>query len=174
MGVKPRPFPQAAVGAQQAGVHLGEGGKVRAADLFLALDDPANGDRQFAVCGQQGSYRSQAGGDLALVVGSAPGVQFAIAHGGLKGRRVPQVKRVGRLHVIVIVKQERKRAAPLALAIDCRGRALDAESLCAEPGVVEQRLDQGSGLVYAHVLGTDARLATELFEQQARFVGVRV
>ena len=48
-------------------------------------------------------------GDLALVVDSAAGKDFSIADRRLKRRRLPEVERVGRLNVVVSVKEDVRR-----------------------------------------------------------------
>ena len=136
-----------------------------AADLFFALNDPTDGDRQLTVSSPQGTHRCQAGRDPPLVVRHAARVQLVVAHRWLKGRRVPQVKRVGRLDVIVVIEQQRERAAAPLFAIDRRRRALYAEALRAETGLDQQRFDQIGRLVHPQALRRDTRLATELFEQ---------
>ena len=47
---------------------------------------------------------------LALVVGGAAGVEVAVAHGGLERGREPGLKRLGGLHVVMPVDQQRRLA----------------------------------------------------------------
>lgn len=176
LDVEPASLPQAAVSAQQLGVALGDGRKVRAAHLFLALHDPADGDRQFTIGGAQGANGCQARGDLALVVRDAPCVQLAVALRRLKGRRVPQVERLGGLDVIVVVEQEGERAAAPLLAIDRRWRPLGAQPLRLKTRIAQQRFGQVGSLIDAHALRPHARLAAEMLDQRPRFslVGFQV
>ena len=48
--------------------------------------------------------------DLALVVGRPARVDLAVADRGLERRRLPQVERIDRLHVVVAVEEDRRRA----------------------------------------------------------------
>src|SRR6267378_3876203 len=43
--------------------------------------------------------------DLPLIVGGAATKKFAFAHGGLKGRRGPEIEGLSRLHVVMSVKK---------------------------------------------------------------------
>ena len=84
--------------------------EVRAADLFLALEDDPDVHRQLAVLLQMRLDRLEVHEDLALVVGRSAGVDLAVADRRLEGRRLPQVERIDRLHVVVAVEQNRRRA----------------------------------------------------------------
>jgi hypothetical protein len=71
-----RALPETRVGGQQIPVRLDDLGEMRAADLFLALDDPADTDRKLAVALAQRSDRREPDRELALVVGDAAGVDL--------------------------------------------------------------------------------------------------
>ena len=43
--------------------------------------------------------------DLSFVVGGATAEKVAVANGGLEGRRGPEIKRLGRLHVVMAIKK---------------------------------------------------------------------
>ena len=76
------------------------------AELLLALDEKVEVDTGPAA----GLDRFQETEDLALVVGGATGEQAAAAHGRLERRRLPLVERVRRLHVVVPVDEQGRRA----------------------------------------------------------------
>jgi hypothetical protein len=65
--------------------------EVDAPGLLLALDDPLDRDRQFAVPVAQGMDRGEARRDAAFVVGGAACVELAVALSRLERRRRPQV-----------------------------------------------------------------------------------
>ena len=100
---------------------------VLAAGLLLAFEQELHVDRQLAGGLQQALDGFDLDVDLALVVAGAARVDVVAAHFGLERRRLPLVQRIGRLHVVVAVEQERRlarRAQPfrvdqrIALAFD--------------------------------------------------------
>ena len=84
--------------------------EVDAADFLFALEDDLDVHRQPAVLLQVRFDRLEVHEDLALVVGGAARVDLAVAHGRLERRRLPQIERVDRLHVVVAVEENRRRA----------------------------------------------------------------
>src|SRR6476661_9862453 len=66
-----------------------------------------NVERRFLAAVEYRLIRLEQTVDLPLVIGSAPGVQLAIADGGRERRRGPLVERIGRLDVVVAVDQKR-------------------------------------------------------------------
>jgi len=135
--------------------------EVDAPGLLLALDDPLDRDRQFAVPVAQGMDRGEARRDAALVVCGAAGVELAVALGRLERRRVPQIQRAGRLHVVVIVEQQREGGAPVLLAVDDRRRVRDRQPARREAGLAQEGVRQGSHLVDAHAFGGHTGLAAQ-------------
>ena len=91
---------------------LGQRRQMRAADLLLALDEELELQRQFAVDRLVDLGRVDAGQRVALVIHRAAGVELAVAHRCLVGRRLPLLQRVGRLHIIVRVAEQTPRARP--------------------------------------------------------------
>ncbi|MEJ7666445.1 MAG: hypothetical protein WKG07_46485 [Hymenobacter sp.] len=92
--------------------------EVGAADLLFALDQELHVDRQVAVLLQMRLNRLEVHEDLALVVGRAARVDLAVANRRLERRGRPQVKRIDRLHIVVAVEQDGRRARrsePLAI-----------------------------------------------------------
>ena len=79
-----------------------------AADLLLAVTRDAQVDGELAGRGEQ-LRRLQEHVQLALVVGDAAGVEPAVALDELERIRVPELERVGRLHVEVPVAEDRGR-----------------------------------------------------------------
>jgi hypothetical protein len=110
--------------------------EVGAADLLLALDDELQVDRQRALALQQAPHRLDLVEHLALVVDGAPGARLALDDDRLERRRVPQLERVDRLHVVVAVDEDRRRAGagvqPVAVHGGGPGRLQDLDVL--EPG----------------------------------------
>ena len=97
--------------------------------------------------------------DLALVVGRAARVDLAVADGGLKRRRLPELDGIDRLDVVVAVEEDRRRAfgaEPVAIDDGVAGRfeepdigQADAAHLVGRPfgaaahiaGMLRQRAD---------------------------------
>src|SRR5262249_45058179 len=127
------PFPEARVRLEQGGVLARKGVEVRAADLLLALDDPADPDRQLPLGLQQRPDGGQPCRDLPLVVRRAPGVEPSVSNRRLEWRRFPQLERVDGLDVVVVVEQDGVHAPAAALAVDGRRCALDLEPERLEP-----------------------------------------
>ena len=75
-----------------------------AADLLLAVEREADVDRQRALVGEL-PRRLDEHEHVPLVVGDPAGVELAVAPGQLERRRLPELERVGRLHVEVRVRQ---------------------------------------------------------------------
>ncbi len=101
-------LPPATVGAQLGGVLRHEVAQAGAADLFLALDDPAHLERQrAAVSGLHRPDGRQPRNEFALVVAGPAPVEPPGALGQHERRRVPQIEGAFRLHVVVVVDQQR-------------------------------------------------------------------
>ena len=144
--------------------------EVLAADFLLALDEDLDVDRQRPGLLQPGLDGLEVHEDLALVVGRAARVDLAVAHRRLKRRRLPQVHRVDRLHVVVPVEQHRRRAGGAEpVGVDDRvARRLDQPTFCipmrsqlvggplgapAHVGLMlRQRADAGNGEVALQLL----------------------
>jgi hypothetical protein len=78
-------LPEAAVGLQQFDVLLDDRVEVRARNLLLAFDDPADRQRRRAARLAQGADRREPDSGLGLVVGSAAGVEPAVPKVGSNG-----------------------------------------------------------------------------------------
>ena len=79
------------------------------AGLLLAVAREAHVDRQLPGRGElAGGGQQQV--ELALVVGDAAAVEVLAADLGLERRRLPQLERIGRLHVEVAVAEDGRRA----------------------------------------------------------------
>ena len=118
-------------------------------------------DRQLAVLLQVRLDGLEVHEDLALVVGRAARVDLAVAHGGFERRRLPQLDRIDRLHVVVAVEEDRRRpfgAQPVAVDDGKAGRLDQPHVLHADaPHLVGRPL--GAALHVAGMLGqrADAR-----------------
>jgi len=84
---------------------------VRRAGFLLALHDQLDGDRRRlgTAYGQAGPDAQRVEEHLALVVGGAPREQAAVALGRFERRALPLLQRLGRLDVVVPVKQDARR-----------------------------------------------------------------
>jgi hypothetical protein len=135
------------------------------ADLLLGVEREPEVDRKLARLGEL-ARRLDEHEEMRLVVGDAAGVEPPVALGQLERRRLPEVERVGRLHVEVRVAEDRRRGiralgggqladderAP-AVPGDDVGRAAGAADALRDPvrggldvlRVVRVRADRGNG-----------------------------
>src|SRR5262249_36715282 len=134
-------FPQRAVGAEQLDVPADDRVEVRAADLLLALDDPPDPDRKLAVLLAERPDDRETNGELTLVVARAAREQLAVALRRFEGRRLPEVERVARLDVVVVVEQEREVSPARLLSVHRR---------CSAVGPELPRLEPRSGQQFLH------------------------
>ena len=111
----------------------------RAAALLLALDHEAQVERQRAAEALRGEHE---GKGRALVVGAAAGPDLAVFHDGFERRRLPEVKGVRGLDVVVAVDDERGLLGiDDAGAVD-GGEPLPLEEPRLEPRLLEPRADE--------------------------------
>ena len=106
-----------------------------AADFLLALDDELHVHRQASVLLQVRFDRLEVHEHLALVVGGAARVDLAVADRRLERRRLPEIQRIDRLHVVVAVEQNRRRtrrAEPVAVHHRIAGRLDQPDVLQAD------------------------------------------
>ena len=164
VGKRAAPLPEASVRVEEVDVAADDLVEVRAPDLLLALDDPADPHRELAARLAHRSNRCEPNRKLGLVVGRAAREQLPVAHRRLERRRLPEVERIDRLHVVVVVQEEREVAGARELAVDRRRGAVDRQLPCLEAGAGEQLLDELRGLRELLSLGRDARLPAEELE----------
>src|SRR5256885_16352828 len=106
----------------------------------------------------------QEGRSFTIVEGYASSVEKAAALGRVEGRRGPLVQRIGRLHVVVVVDEQRALAAA-SLADDRRRPAVDGQRLCRDATALLRSVqDDLRGLRNADALRRDGRLADEDLE----------
>src|ERR1700729_4358862 len=80
---------------------------VRGRNFLLALDEHRNGYRRRTVPSQQrGGVRRDSG----LIIGGTTAEQPAVAFRRLERLRGPQIRRSGRLDVVMRIKQDRRRS----------------------------------------------------------------
>ena len=166
------------VGFERVLVRDDEVVEVRAADLFLALENDPDVHRQPAVLLQVRLDGLEVHEDLALVVGRAARVDLAVADGRLERRRLPQVERIDRLHVVVAVEQDRRRALraePVAVH-DRIARRLDEPDVLHADAAHLVRAPLGATLDVGRVLGqrADARDGEQGLQFLEVFVAVDV
>ena len=163
-------FPEASVGLQQLGVTLDDCVEVRARDLLLALDDPADRHRQRAAGLAKGTDRRKPDADLGLVVGSTARIEPAVTQRRFERRRLPELDRVDWLDIVVVVEEQSGVAFTCELPVHGRRSAVDLELPSLEPRGGQQSLDELGRLVERPVLGGHARLATKLPRQIERLL----
>src|SRR5665213_1819577 len=116
----------------------------------------------------------QPGSKLTLVVAGATRVEVPVPHFWLEGRRVPEVKRLGGLYIVVVVEQQSEGTSPTLLTIDNRRCSLDLQALCREATCLQLRLHHSGHLTHTQVLCRDTWLAAEGLQQRLRLSSVRV
>ena len=84
-------------------MRLEESLKIRAADLFLTLDQHDEVDWHVAVLLDRLRDTEYVGEDLPLVVSCSPSKDLPALDTRVKRRRIPQFNRIHRLHVVVPV-----------------------------------------------------------------------
>ena len=117
-------------------VRLDEVVEIRGADFFLPLEDDAHVDGQPAVLLEVRFDGLEVHEDLALVVGGPARVDLAVAHGRLERRGVPELQRIDRLHVVVAVEEDGRRAfgaEPVAVDDGIAGRLDQPHVLHPDP-----------------------------------------
>ena len=160
-------FPDAGVGAQQVAVRLDPRAQMRAAHFLLALGQKLDVKGQAAAMRLPYRIQSQqARDDMPFVVGHAPRKGFAVALRQLKGRAVPQVERLGRLHVVVVVEQDGgrvgvgERASPKATGGPPGTSISRASRPCARIRSATRAAHSGRYSPFADTLGMAHRRAS--------------
>ncbi len=160
------------VGLQLGRIFCDITGDGSAADFLFAFDQELEIHRERAVYRAQGLDGLDVHVHLAFVVGGSAGVDVAVAHGGLEGRALPELQRVGRLDVVMAVTKNGWLALGVQpIAIDQRiaiGRndldMLDAGVFQAIGDEVGGSLDVGLVLGQSADAG-DAEKILKLFEE---------
>ncbi len=88
---------------ESSGVRGDQFVEMRAADLFLALDEKGQGQRKIGKFFEQPGNRRHMHQLGPLVVGSSASIQAAAANDWIKRRRGPEFERIGGLHVVVSI-----------------------------------------------------------------------
>jgi hypothetical protein len=140
--------------------------ETRGADLFFAFDEESDAQRQIRAALEQAGERGDRNQVRALVVGRTPAVDLTIADDGLESGGSPKVQRVGRLHVVVTVKDDVRPLLRTATAaehdrVEGRRDDFDLQARLLEqpadmlPGAVHPRLESrvGGHAGMLHVFG---------------------
>src|SRR5207302_8347824 len=126
-------LPDGRVRLEVGQVLLGPRGQVRRTDLLFAFDEP--GQLAWIAprdCPQRVDRR-EACDQLALVILGAAGIYRAIALSELERRRLPELERLGRLNVVVVVEKHRSGGAGTrGMAKHDRVTAVDARDFSLE------------------------------------------
>src|SRR5579884_1650188 len=157
-------LPDAGVGSQQVAVALDEGREMRATNLLFAFDDELDRDRKRSVDLAQRSNRRQSADDVRFVVGDAAPEELSFADCWLERGSVPQLQRLRRLNVVVIVKEQRAVGRTASKAEDDGVRSICRENLNVEPGAGEQISGKLRRFGHADGLSGDTRLSDEADE----------
>ena len=154
-------FPQTTVHVlQQRAIFLRELRQVNTADLFFTLKHKFDFERQRSVRGKVRFNRLDAAHQVALVVRNAARKQFAVADRRFPGSRLPQVERLGRLHIVMVVEHERARAAT-DFAVNDRRAARDWNEPRLRAQFLQTREHQLRRFLHPPVLRGNTGLATQ-------------
>jgi hypothetical protein len=163
-------LPKATIGAQKLSVQAHDLVEVWAPDLLFALHDPTYRQRQLCFGVAKSANHGEPYCELGLIVGCATREEFPIAQRWLKRRRVPQIERVNRLNVIVVVQKQCVIAAPALLAID-RCRPISGTQLPRfETSGLQKLLDQLGRLIQLTRFRRHTRLTAEQAQDAQRVV----
>jgi len=167
------------VGFELVAVLADEGGDAFAADLFLAFEDDADVDGEFAVvCGEEALEGFDVHPHLALVVNGSAGVEVFVALGGLEGWGEPLVEGFGGLDVVVAVAEDGRGAGSVevvgvdervAVGVGCARGFDEVDVVEADAGELGGA-EFGSAADVGKVLGGggdggDAQEGLELFDE---------
>ena len=144
--------------------------EVRARDLLLALDDPADRHRQRAAGLAKGTDRRKPDADLGLVVGGTARIEPAVTQRRFERRRLPELDRVDWLDVVMVVEEQSGVSFTCELPVHGRRSAVYLELPSLEPRRGQQSLDELGRLLERAVLGGHARLAAKLPRQIERLL----
>jgi hypothetical protein len=144
-------------------VLVGDGLEGLGADLLLALDEKPQRDRDLAKPLER-LERVDARHNVRLVVGDSARDDAAVFLDRLERVRVPQVDRVHRLHVVVLIKEQLAAARARHLRVERRHPALiERLDSVGEPAqAAGDPVPRGPNRIQA-VIG-DAREGAQLFE----------
>jgi hypothetical protein len=109
------------------------------------------------------SKSRQAGDDLALVVGCPTSKELAISLGKPEGVTFPELERVGRLDIVMVVEEQRRRTFDEPLAVDDR-RTRCLVQFGADPLVFEKLAHEGRRFDDTAPFGCDRWHGHETFE----------
>jgi len=127
--------------------------EARGTDLLFAFDEEGDAQGQVRAALQEAGKRGDRDQVRALVVGGAATIDLTVTDDRLEGGGSPEVERVGRLHVIVAVKDDVGpflRTAAAAEHDRMEGRRDDFD---LEAGLLEQPADMLPGAVHARLEG---------------------
>jgi len=160
----PALLPDRGVGPKPAGVLLDPGREVGAADLLLALGQPGDVAGVGTGDGADRVERRETADELALVVLRTSRKDRAVPLGEIEGRTLPQVQRLRRLDVVVVVEEEGSGPVGPARMAEDHGVAAGGRDLDGEAALLQHPGDEGGALVDALVAGRDAGHRAELAE----------
>jgi hypothetical protein len=135
----------------------------RAVDFLLALEQELDRDRQLAACREHGLDRRETRHQVALVIGDAAGMEPSVANGRLEWWREPLLERIGRLDVVVVVEQERRRRSAGDLG-EGAWRVVGFDDLRRKAPAMHEVGHGLCGLRQRAALGRDARQPAQVGE----------
>ena len=134
-------------------------GKAGASALLLPVQKEFNMYRNILKQLQKGPDRHHMGHKLALVVRGAAAVKPPVLHRRLERLRMPQLQRLRRLHVVMTVKQDRRRVLPFGAQLGVnRWLRRRFQDLRLKAQAAEQARKKAAAFLNADILGADAGL----------------
>jgi len=147
---------------------------VRTAHLLLALEDEADRKRQLAERALVRLDRAQSRDQVALVVRDAARPDATIADVGPEGLVAPQLERLGRLDVVVVVQLKLAGARAGDNAVDDRWPALELDALGGSADRAGHVLDHRGGFQEPDAVRGDRGLAAQCAQALDELLGVLV
>src|SRR5947209_1289678 len=148
--------------------------QVRTADFFLTLEQQGDGQGQLPERLPVRLDRAQTRYQVTFIVGDATRPDPAICN--IRGERVmpPELQRLRRLDVVVVVQLQRPRAATFDPAIQDGRTTLQVDALRFGAGGAGHALDHAEGLLQTQALSRNARRAAQLAQALDKHVGVLI
>jgi len=141
-----------AIGLGQLGLMIvQEFREARGADLLFAFDQEGDAQGQVRAALEQAGEGDDRDQVRALVVGRATSPDLTVTDDRLESGRSPQIQRVGRLHVIVTVKDDVRPFLRTAAAAEHDRVEGSRDDFDLEPRLLKQPADMLPGAIHARL-----------------------
>jgi hypothetical protein len=166
LAIHPAELPDAGVTGEQITVPLHKRLQIGTANLFLTLHQKLHPAGQASRHRAHRPHRGDPRDQLSLVVRDTARVEPAVAHLRIKRRRIPQIQWLRRLHIIVVVAEQRLcggTGCSLGVGVD-DGETVSGHHLGGEARAHQQLAHEICRLLDAFTAAGYARNATDPVE----------